>query len=199
MAHQGHADLLGHFEPDLEWHDPRRAGGVQAHAHLDADDEVAVGVRDFSGADRIHQPQLFALAHHDAIGEAEDAGMRHMQISEDAHLARLDHMLAEAGEIAGAGTAGIDRGGDAGGAAKLLGVDAERGATPIDMGVQVDQAGRHDLACNVAHGGRGIRLQAAADLRHLAVGKRDVADRVEPLRGVDHAAAAQDQVERHFQ
>ena len=69
-----------------------------------------------------------------------DAGVRDVQIGEDAHLARLDHVLAEAREIARAGAAGVDRRGDAGGAAELLGVDAERGAAPIDMGVQVDQA-----------------------------------------------------------
>jgi hypothetical protein len=55
-------------------------------------------------------------------------------------------MLAEAGEIAGAGAAGIDGGGDARGAAKFLGVDAERGAAPIDVGVQVDQPRRDDEA-----------------------------------------------------
>ena len=108
VAHQGHADLLGHLERDFERHDPGGAGGVQADPHLDADDEVAVGVRDFGRADRIHQPQLLALADHDAVGEAKDAGMRDMQIGEDAHLARLDHMLAEAREIAGAGAAGVD-------------------------------------------------------------------------------------------
>ena len=59
--------------------------------------------------DRVHQAQLLALAHHHAVGEGVDAGVRDVQIGEDAHLARLDHVLAEAGEIAGPGAAGIDR------------------------------------------------------------------------------------------
>lgn len=101
---------------------------MQPHAHLDADDEIAVGVGHLGRLDRIHQPQLLALADHDPVREAENAGMRDMQISEDTNLARLDHMLAEAREIARPRTAGIDRGGDAGKTAELLGVDAERRA-----------------------------------------------------------------------
>ncbi|MGF6425162.1 hypothetical protein ABIE91_000382 [Bradyrhizobium elkanii] len=104
----------------------------------EADDQVAVLVGDPRRVDRIHQPQFLALADHHAIREAEDAGVRNVQIGEDADLARLDHMLAEAGKVARAGAAGVDRGGDAGVAAKFLGVDAERGAAPIDMRVQVD-------------------------------------------------------------
>ena len=102
-----------------------------------------------------------------------------MQIGEDAHLARLDHVLAEAGEVAGPGAAGIDRRGHAGRAAELLGVDAERGAAPIDMGVQVDQAGRDDVARHVAHLGPRIGLELVSDPRHLAAGKSDIRDRVD--------------------
>ena len=97
---------------------------MQAHSHLDADDHVAVGVGDLDGIYRVHHAQLFALAHHDPLREAVDASMGHVQIGEDAHLARFDHVLAEAGEVAGAGAAGIDRGRYAGGTAELLGVDA---------------------------------------------------------------------------
>src|SRR5882757_2314289 len=133
VRHQRHADLLGDLKRDFERHDPRSARGVAAYAHLDADDEIAVELRHPDGVDRIHQSDLLALADHDPMREAEDAGMRDVQISEDADLARLDHVLAEACEITRPGAAGIDRGGDAGGAAELLGVDAERGAAPIDM------------------------------------------------------------------
>ena len=53
-------------------------------------------------------------------------------------------MLAEAGEIARPGAAGIDAGRDRARAGEIVGVDAERGAAPIDMGVEVDEAGRDD-------------------------------------------------------
>src|SRR5215475_3476761 len=106
---------------------------MESHAYLDADDEIAVALRDLHRVDRVHQPDLLALADHDALRKAVDAGVRDVQIGEDADLARLDHMLAEAREIAGTRAAGIDRRGDAGRAAELLRVDPERSTAPIDM------------------------------------------------------------------
>src|SRR5713101_6485802 len=104
---------------------------------LDADDEIAVLIRHRDGVDRIHQPDLFTLADHDPMREAVDAGMRDMQVSQNADLARLDHVLAKTCEIARAGAAGVDRRGNAGGAAELLGVNAKRGAAPVNVGVQI--------------------------------------------------------------
>ena len=100
MRHQRHADLVCDLKRDLERHDTRRARRMEADPDLDADDEIAVRVRHVSGVDRIYQPELLALAYHDPIREAEDAGMRDMQVGENADLARLDHVLAEAREIA---------------------------------------------------------------------------------------------------
>ena len=114
---------------------------MQADADLDADDQVTVLVGDLDAVDRVHQPKIATLADHDAMVEAVDAGMRDMEIGEDARLALLDDVLAEARPVAGAGRTGVDRGGDARGAAELVGVDAERGAAPVDVRVQVDQAG----------------------------------------------------------
>ena len=42
------------------------------------------------------------------------------------------------------------------GAAEFLGIDAERGAAPIDMGVKVDEPGRDDQAGDIAHLRGGI-------------------------------------------
>src|SRR5450631_2517905 len=197
MRHQRHADLLGDLKRNFERHDRRRARGVAAYSHLDADDEVAVEVRHAGGVDRIHQPDLLTLADHDPMREAEDAGVRDMQISEDADLARLDHVLAEAREITGAGAAGVDRRGDARGAAELLGVDADRSAAPIDMGVQIDQARSDDVTRYVAHVGFRIDTELVSDPDHLAGGEGDIRHGVELLRGVNHPTAAQDQIERH--
>jgi len=165
---------------------------VQADAHLDADNQVAVLLGHRDGVDRIHQPDLLALADHDPVREAENAGVRYMQIGENADLARLDHMLAEARKVARAGAAGVDRGGDAGGAAKFFGVDAERGAAPIDMGVQIDQARGDDVPRHVTHVGSGIGLELFSDHRHLAAGEGNVRHGVKLLGRIDDAAAAQD-------
>src|SRR6202011_5830905 len=116
VRHQRHADLLGDLKRDFERHDSRGARGIAAYSHLDADDEVAVELRHPDGVDRIHQPDLLALADHDPMRVAEDAGVRDMQIGENTDLARLDHVLPEAREITRAGAAGVDRRGDAGGA-----------------------------------------------------------------------------------
>src|SRR5215470_12798748 len=120
-----------------------------------------------------------------------------MQIRENAHLAPLDHVLAEAGEVAGPGAAGIDRGRHPAGAAELFRVDAERGAAPINVGVHVDQARRDDVARHVAHLGAAVGPQAGVDLGDLAVRECDIGDTVELLRRVDDTPALQDQVECH--
>src|SRR5262249_8915010 len=114
--------------------------------------------------------------------------------SQDAHRAALDYVLAESRKVAGPGAAGIDRGGHARPAAEILRVDAERGAAPVHVGMQIDQSRGDDVAGYVADIGFGIGAQSRADARHLAVRERDVGHGVELLRRIDHAAAAQDEV-----
>src|SRR5262249_47462753 len=107
------------------------------------------------------------------------------------------HMLAEARKIAGPGAAGIDGGGDAGGAAKFLGVDAERSAAPIDMGMQVDQPGGDDGAGDVADIRARIGFKSLPDHGDLAAREGDVGRGIQFLGRVDHPSPAQDQIERH--
>ena len=71
----------------------------------------------------------------------------------------------------------------------LGGVDPERGAAPIDMGVQVDQAGHDDLAGDIDDLRRRRRGSIAADRGDLAVRESDVGDLVAPVRRIDDAAA----------
>ena len=195
VAHQRHADFVRGLQRNVQRRRAMNAARAAPDPHLDADHDVAVRVGDLHGFDRRHQPHLLALADHDGLGEREDAGERDMQIGEDAHLAALDHVLAEAREVARPGAAGVDRGGDAAGAAELLRVDAERRAAPIDMRVQVDQARRDDVALHVARLRRAG--QVVADLGDLAAGKRHVGDAVDVLRRVDDARAFKDQIVGH--
>src|SRR5215469_4933668 len=69
MAHQGHTDLVSNLERNLKRHDSRGPRGVTADPHLDADDEVAIGVGHLDRTDRVHQAKLLAVSDHDAIGE----------------------------------------------------------------------------------------------------------------------------------
>ena len=58
---------------------------------------------------------------------------------------RLDHMLEKAEIVARPRAAGVDQR-RATAASQSQGIDAQRGAAPIDVGMQIDQARRHDQA-----------------------------------------------------
>ena len=64
------------------------------------------------------------------------------------------------------------------------------------MRVQVDQAGRHDVALDVAHLGR--IGQVIADFGDLAAGERHVGHAVDVLRGVDDPSALQDEIVGYY-
>ena len=88
MRHQRHADLVGDLQRDVERRRALVAGGVLADPHLDADDHVAVRVRDLGRLLRRHHAGVLALADHDGVREGVDAGKGDVQIGEDARLAR---------------------------------------------------------------------------------------------------------------
>ena len=73
------------------------------------------------------------------------------------------------------------------------GVDAERRAAPIDMGVKVDEARRDDLAGHVFHV-RARRRETRADRGDLAGCEGDIGHHVDALRWIEHARALEDQV-----
>ena len=105
--------ICGDFQCDAERVRPLRSRCVATDAHLDADDEIAIGVGDGDRIGRRHQPDVLAFANHDGVREPVDASERDMKIGENANLAWFDHMLAEAREISRAGAAGVDRSSDA--------------------------------------------------------------------------------------
>src|SRR5262249_29988851 len=108
----------------------------------------------------------------------------------------LDHVAVERREGRGAGGAGVDGGGHAAVEAVGIGLDAERGDAPVDVGMQVDPAGRDeqaggvdDLAADAAPGDVG------ADRGDPRSYDAHVGDGVEVLRRVEHAPAAHQDVE----
>ena len=147
--------------------------------------------RHANGLARIEQPHVCGFAHHHRLGEGEDAGERDVEERQDADRRGLDHVLAEAVEVAGACAAGIDEGRDAAGARDQLGLDTQRGTAPVDVRVQVDQTRRHDLARDVAC---VLAREAVADRGDLAAGEGDVGHLVDSLRGIDDAATLEDQI-----
>ena len=96
--------------------------------------------------------------------------------------------LRKPAKFPGPGAAGVDAGRDTAlSRANISAIDAERRAAPVDVGMQVDEAGRDETARDVARVG-AARVEPVADRRDLAVvGKSHVRDPIDPLRGVDDA------------
>jgi hypothetical protein len=63
------------------------------------------------------------------------------------------------------------------------------------MGMQIDQARRHEKTGNIAF---AAALQAVAHHRNMAVGKSHIGDTVDALRRVDDPPATQNEImQRH--
>src|SRR3546814_1076586 len=98
MRHQRHAHRLGDFQRHLERRRSGIAAGRSSDAHLDADDQIAVRLRDARALDQVEQAQILALADHHGPAEGEDAGEGDVQIGEHPHRGGLDDEASEAVE-----------------------------------------------------------------------------------------------------
>jgi hypothetical protein len=192
MRHDRQPDFRGNFQRDVERCDARIAARGAPDPDFDSDDQVAVGVDDTHAVARVEEPQIGAFADHDRRRERENAGMRDVEDRYDAHRRRLDHMAAETVEIAGARAAGVDKRGCAAGPRDRGGVDPERGAAPIDMRMEVDEAGDDQLPGNI-DGLGPAGCQIAADRGNLAIGKGDIGELVASVARIDDPAALEDQ------
>ncbi len=123
------------------------------------------------------------------FGEGEDAGERDVEIGQDADRRALDDVGAEAMEVAGSGAAGIDQGSGARAPGHRLRLHAEAGAAPVNMGVQVDQTGHHELARGRDDLARRGSIDLGLDGRDPAILERDVGAPIPSLRGIDHPPA----------
>ncbi len=117
--------------------------------------------------------------------------------SQNADRRRLDDVAAESGEVAGPRASGIDQGGGAAAPGDGGSIDADRGATPIDVGVKIDQPGRDEKTADVAGVARRL-IEALADRDDFACGKSKVASGVDPLRRIDEMSAAQNEIKHGF-
>ncbi len=95
-------------------------------------------------------------------------------------LLRAITWIAEAGEIARPGAAGIDQRRHRASARKGLRIDAERRAARIDMGMQVDQPRGHQMTGDIAF---GAALQALTHHRDMTVGEGHIGDAVDACDG----------------
>ena len=121
-----------------------------------------------------------------------------MQVGQDARLAAGDDMVAQPREIAGAGAADVQPGRGPGAPRQLVGIDAQRRAARIDVGMEVDHAGHHDHARQVSLD-RGIAVQLWPDRSDAAVGESHIGHGVDALAWIDQPCAAQQEIIAHDQ
>ena len=194
MHHHRQAELFRRLARDVERDEAGILGSVQADANLDADDRVAIGARDLDRFGRRHQPEVAALADHDAPGEPVDPGERYVEIGEDPHRSRwADDMLQESGIIARPRAAGVDER-RASATSETERVDPQRSAAPIDMGMEVDEARRDDKAADVLDHGAG---KLRANSRDAPILEADIRHRVDALGRIDDSAPSQNQIKLH--
>ena len=190
VRHQRQAQLLGDLQRHVQRRDAGGAAGAAADAHLDADDQVRILARDAHALVQVEEQQVRRFADHHGAAEGEDAGKGDVEVGEDAHQRGLDHVLAKAGKVARAGGAGVDERGGAAPPRERLGLDANRRAAPVDVGVQVNHPGDDEATGDIA-----LFLRWFCDPRrhggNAAAGEADVTNRIKARCRVDHPASAQ--------
>src|SRR5207244_398736 len=110
---------------------------------------------------------------------------------------RLDDPALEAGEAVGAGRADVEPGGHAGARRDRVRLDAPVRAAPVDVRVEVDEAGGDDLAGRVDQLADVVGRQVAVDRRDPIADDPDVEASALVGAGIDELAALDQQVEAH--
>ena len=193
MRHDRKPALLRHFERHVEGCRSRSPAGVAPDPHFDARDQIAVGLDDAHAFAKVEQPEIGALADHHARAEGEDAGKRNVEEGDDAQRRRLDHMAAKTVEIAGPGAAGIDKSCRSALPRHYGRIDAERGPSPIDVRVEIDQAGHDEKPAGIDDFGAAAR-EIMPDPGHFSVAESNIGRLVAAARRIDDAATSEDQL-----
>ena len=164
---------------------------VLGHAHLDAEHHVGVFRHRFRGNLGIRIADVEELRHRKA-GEP-DVGDVHEGIHPGAGLRR--DVAPENREVVRARVAGGDHGGGGLVGHELVGGDADRRAVGEHVRMQVDEAGRYQLAARVEHAQRALRRDVGLQRFNHSEADSDVPPRAQLLARVQHLAAFDDQVE----
>ena len=193
MGHQRKPDRVGRFEGELQGTEAEFAGHRPADPHLHADDAVPVGLDlGHAAIDREHVADR-RLADRYALVEAEDSRERDVEKRQYPVWRMGHHIVAETVVVPRPGAAGIDEGGRCRASCDEARIDAERRRLVIDMGMNVDQAGRHDGAAHVLDpaGPGGEILAHRGDPAGL---DGHVEHAVHAVALVQHSAALQDEI-----
>ena len=155
------------------------AGDVVRQSRLDADDEVAMA------PDRPARQTDVGMAEVMQFAAGRDAGSGDID-QEAAHVRQRGRVGDPLVDAVGSERSRVD---PCGHAVR----EGDRRTAAAGMGVDVDQARRHVLAARIDRFG-GVAGDVGLDRRDAAAGDRDVADLVDPQRGIDDVPALDDEI-----
>jgi hypothetical protein len=102
-------------------------------------------------------------------------------------------MAAKTVEIAGPGAAGIDKSCRSALPRHFGRIDAERGPAPIDVRVEIDQAGHDEKPAGIDDFGPAVR-EIRPDPGHFSDAESNIGRLVAAARRIDDAATSEDQL-----
>jgi hypothetical protein len=164
---------------------------VLRHAHLHPEHQIGVlGNR----ARRIVDARIVDVEElRDRKAREPDIGDVDEGVEPRARLS--DHMAAERRDIVRTGVARRDAGRCPLMRHKLVGRNPDRGAVRIDMAVQVDQAGSHQLAVGAEHAVGARRRNVCLDCLDHPEADSDIAFAAQILARIEHVPALDHEIE----
>ena len=189
VHHDRQARLIGYRSRPLQHFEVIvQLAVVAVDADLDREDPILVLVDDANGGLGIDQPE----AEIQLVPEIPDR--RDVQHRVDAKRRRVDDVFAKTEEGTGAAGPRVDRRRDAGGESDGIGIDGNGIRVPVQVRVRVDQPGGHELSGGVEHVASPVGRNVRRDGGNLSARDGDIELAVQFLRGVDDAAALDQQV-----
>ena len=182
VHHHGELRRHGDLERAADGIEIAGAGHRARQPRLDADDDARMGVDGPPGRRDVGIGEVEQLA------DGAEAGAAEVEQDADAVRRRLGEPHQPV-DVVGAARAGVDHRGDARGQA------VRRRHLRTGMDVDVDEAGRHELAPRVEHVGGVARRQVASHGGDTALADAHIGHGVVAARRVDDPTALDQQVE----
>jgi hypothetical protein len=142
MGHQGQVHGVRRLERQFQSPEAEVAGDEAADANLHADNAVAISFDLFDATVHRQHGGCGGFANLHVLVETKNTGERDVEEGENAVGRVRHHVVAKAVVVARAGAARIDHCRESRASRDHPGIDAEGGGLVIDVGVDVDEAGR---------------------------------------------------------
>ena len=192
VDHQRQLDLIGQLPGQAQRFETDPAGRLHIDPGLDAQDGVAVGLHDLA-----RQIEVAVVEVGQLVGGRDEPDRRDVQEREDARLAPFDHMATEARKAVAARRPGVEPSGDPRARRDRIRLDSPVCGAPVDVRVQIEQAGRHHQPRGVQRRSDPLAGKGAVHRGDDAAPDPDVHPPQQPAAGVHHLAALDDQIKVH--